>query len=440
MFDTHFVGIGGIGMSALAHVLMDWGQTVSGSDLELSSVTEGLKKKGARIYKGHFASNIRLAKQIVYTAVNAKENREIISAKERDIPMLHRSELLSACTQGKAALAVTGTHGKTSTSALLSFTLMHAEQDPSFAVGGTFTHLNINGRGGRGPLFVFEADESDGSLLNYHPMGAIFTNLELDHVDYWKSFTQLREHAFSFIDQVQDKAHFFYCAHDAHLKGAKGKSYGFMQGADIQGSHFRQQGWNVFFDIHIDGKTYKNMHLPIVGKHHALNALAVFACALSLGIPSNTIRHAFSNYKGVFKRAHRLGEKKGVLFIDDYAHHPTEVKATLSSIKKCFPDRRLMVAFEPHKFSRLKYFIHDFVASFAFASEVVIIDVYGVLESASGVDSQDLVQKIKKRAIYVQNSQLQAFVQQWLQAGDVFITMGAGKISHLGKTIYDNFS
>lgn len=440
----HFIGIGGIGMSGLAKILIEKNNVVSGSDLSMNERIESLSLSGVKVALGHTSDNIPQGASVVYTSMVDEVNPELKFAKENGFKLLHRSELLNLLMQGYQSLLVTGTHGKTTTSALLSWVLESSGLDPSYAVGGLLANKNSNAKSGKGLYFVAEADESDGSFLKYENcFGAIITNIDLDHMDFYKEETSLLQAFNSFADKVKSKEHLFLCNEDERLKSLnlEGVTYGFNETAELRGSHFRQEGWKVFFDVSFGSKTYKEVQLPLIGYHNALNALAVFGLAISLNIPEDKIREAFQTFRGVGRRAEKIGEASGILFIDDYAHHPTEIAATIKAIAAQFPWHRLVVLFQPHRFSRTKLCLGTFKDIFKLADLLLITDIYGACETPiPGLTAETVLEEIKAacpnlHSKYVKREALLDTTLNEIRPLDIVVTFGAGDITQLGKQL-----
>ncbi len=438
----HFIGIGGIGMSALAGILLQRGAKVSGSDIAPSTVTEQLQKRGAEIFIGHSSDNIKNPSAVIYSTAVSEENPEAKQARLHGVPFLHRSELLHRLMQGYSPLLVTGTHGKTTTSSLLAHLLVDAGQDPAYAVGGVISSLNSNGGHGKGPYFVAEADESDGSFLKYTPFGAIITNIDNDHLDYWKNLDNMIEGFKKFIRLVQSSHHLFWCGDDEILCAIrpKGYSYGFDEKNDLHIKNFRQDRWKNIFDISFQGVAYSGIEIPLVGGHNVLNAAAVFGLGIKTKIPEERIRKAFSNFKGVSRRAELKGEKGGISIFDDYGHHPTEIFATLRAIKQAIGRRRLVVAFQPHRYTRTRDCLHEFAPAFESADQLILTDIYAAGEAPiQGITNALLLAQMKESSKvdvrYIPKGKLSEFLAGYLQQGDVLVTMGAGDITAVGPEV-----
>lgn len=437
----YFIGIGGIGMSALAHILLDQGIAVSGTDRVFSSIVEALVKKGAKISSENNALDPTVTR-VVYTTAVLPEHPILLEANKKNISIIHRSRLLKELMIGQKGLLVAGTHGKTTTSSLLAHVLCHIGMEPSFAVGGIVKSLIANGGFGRGEYFVAEADESDGSFNILDPWGGIVTNIDNDHLDYWKTTSTLLDGFKKYLLSHQSTDHLLWCIDDENLAmlNPVGISYGFSEDAALRVLSFNQEGWFNSFDILFQGKNYSNIKIPLIGGHNVLNASAVFGLCLQLGVEETLIREAFVTFEGVERRAEKKGEYEGIPFYDDYAHHPTEITATLRAMKKACGDKRLIVAFQPHRFTRTRDCMNDFTEAFHSADVVVLTEIYGAGESEiEGVNSEalfSLMQKSSKESIfYCPRKKLALFLEGLMRPNDVIVTMGAGDITKLSKEI-----
>jgi UDP-N-acetylmuramate--alanine ligase len=435
MKTYHFIGIGGIGMSALARILLQKGHAVRGSDLVTSYVTEGLQQAGATVFTGHTQENIAPPMTVIYGSDVKEDNPEFQAAKKFSLPTLHRADLLAQLLQEKKALLVAGTHGKTTTSSLLAHLLIHAGEDPSYAVGGVACNMQANGGHGEGDYFVAEADESDGTFLKYGGYGAILTNLENDHLDYWKQEGALNTGFAQFASKVTDLL--FWCADDLRLKqlNLPGISYGFSPEADLKITTWRQEGWNIVFDVTFRGTSYRNISAALIGRHNVANSAAVFGMALTLGIDEKKIREALTTFQGVKRRMEKRGQKRGVTVFDDYGHHPTEIRATLEAAKAAAPEKRLIVAFQPHRFTRTRDCFSAFKTAFGAADVVVMTDIYAARETPiAGITGEALCQSVS-RGHFVPREKMAEFLSGILRPHDVVITMGAGDITKLGPEL-----
>lgn len=430
----HFIGIGGIGMSGLAEILLQKGAKVTGSDLSSNSRILELQKKGALIRLQHDCQNIASDSVVIYSTGISQDNPEILFAKEQHCLLLHRSDLLHTLMQNYQPLLVTGTHGKTTTTSLLTTVLLQAELFPSYAIGGILDS-GLNASYGTGKFFVAEADESDGSFLKYDPFAAIITNIDNDHMNYYQKESYLLDAFKNFAKKVKSTNHLFYCQDDLKLQSLqlKGLSYGFCSQSCVQGINFKQTAWEIRFDALFDQKKYSDIRVRLLGMHNALNALAVFGLALQLGISEGHIRQAFLNFRGVKRRAEKIGEYKDILILDDYGHHPTEIATTLKGIKQAAPKRNLIVLFQPHRFTRTRDCLKQFGTCFNSADDVIITDIYSANEpQIEGINSERVVKEINQHSNvsvkYVAKDHLTSLLIDILKPQDIVVTMGAGDI------------
>jgi UDP-N-acetylmuramate--alanine ligase len=375
----HFIGIGGIGMSGLATIVLERGVSqVSGTDVKAGGVIEGLKAMGAHIAQGHDKEHLPSSATVVVSTDIPADNPELVEARRRGQKVLHRSDLLKDLMTGYQVLAVTGTHGKTTTTSLLSHVLMEAGEDPAFAVGGILLNYGFQARHGEGQYFVAEADESDGTFLKYPYTGAIVTNIDSDHIAHFGSIEKLEEAFGQFVKNAPLPERLFFCGDDARLKKicTKGISYGFGSTNDLRIEHVVSTEQGIVFDIRFRRKLFRSITLQLHGRHNALNAAAVFGLALTLGLPEETVRGALSTFRGVKRRLERKESGAQCLIFDDYAHHPTEMKATIQALRQRIGERRLIVVFQPHRPSRMQYCMEDLAGAFVDADCVVVTDLY----------------------------------------------------------------
>jgi len=438
MKSVHFIGIGGIGMSGLARILLKRGCMVTGSDASCNPQVESLKDLGARIACGHNAVNVPTGATVVYSTAIKEDNPEYCAALAQGCPLMHRSDLLNELMQEQRVLAVTGTHGKTSSSGLLATTLVEAGFDPSFAVGGVIPQLGVNADGGEGKYFVIEADESDGSFTKYTPFGAIVTNIDADHMDHFGTNEALESAFVTFVDRVQSDDHLFWCGDDARLKGLveRGHSYGFAEENGLRIKALRTEGWSQLLDIDFEGKCYDNVELTMPGQHNALNALAVFGLAIKAGVNEESIRKSFSSFKGVCRRCEKKGEVNGIVVLDDYAHHPTEIGAMLKAMRQAVGKRRVVALYQPHRYSRTKNCMGSFGTVFDSADQVFITDIYAAGESPiEGVSGEVVAKEVSHS--YIPRDRLVECCMETVQPGDLVVTIGAGDITCVGSELVE---
>ncbi len=437
----HLVGIGGIGMSALARVLLARGFQVSGSDRDANEETSALAAAGATIFTGHRADQVRGADLIVISSAIRSGNVEVQEAGRRRIPVVKRAELLAAIANAGSAIAVAGTHGKTTTSALIGHILVQADQDPTILIGGIGHDLGSNARVGGSDLVVVEADEYDNTFLQLRPAIGVITNVAGEHLDFFRSIERVRGAFRQFAESVSETL--VICADDAGLLSlvttstARIVSYG-IQGGDWRASDIHEDGASMSFQVHHEDSNY-TYSTSLVGNHNVLNALAAIATADALRISPDTVARALASFRGVKRRIERKGEVAGILVIDDYAVHPTEVKATLGAIKQRF-QRPIRVVFQPHTYSRLQAFLPDFGRSFGQADAVYALDVYAARETDTlGLSGLSLVEAIAPQHAHVtyvetEDAALATLLQE-TEPGDIVVTMGAGTVTHLGPSL-----
>lgn len=437
---VHFIGLGGIGMSALARILIQKGVHVQGSDASLSTLLSELKKEGADVQIGHDVKNLKSASTVIVSTGIKEENVELNYAKEKKLKILHRSDLLNELMQGKTKILVSGTHGKTTTSALLAHVLTVASLDPSFIIGGLVRPLNLNGKVGFGEHFVAEADESDGSFLKTNADLAILTSLSDDHLDYWGSSKVLHLAFQQFVHQTKE---LFWCYDDENLHSlkTKGTSYGFSNQADLQIKNVRPSKHGVLFDL----GSYGNIELSLLGEHNVLNASAVFGAALFLGVKEEAIRKALKSFSGVCRRLELKGESHALSVFDDYAHHPKEIKATLKALRSSVCERRLICLFQPHRFSRVQDQMQEFTKCFDAADLVFVTDIYSAGEKPiDGISNKSffshLKQHLGEKIHFLSRESLEKEVGAACQPHDVVITMGAGDITNAGIPILHHYT
>lgn len=438
---VHFVGIGGIGMSGLASLLTRHGVEVTGSDLVNNKMTDMLAKSGVKIHQGHSADHVKDGMTIIYSSSIDEQNPEFQQAKKLNCPILHRSDLLNILMQDQKSLAVTGTHGKTTTTSLLAHVLESAGEDPSYIVGGVLRNYNTNAKEGGGVYLVAEADESDGSFLKYAPEGAIITGIDNDHMDFYKNKKKLFAAFEQFACQVKEKKLLIGYGDSKELKKMVnkfgGSTYGFGEKNDAVIKTVARDAHRQYITFEWEGKTYEQVELSIIGPHNALNALAVFMLATRIGIAEDKIREAFISFEGVKRRCEKKGEINGITFIDDYAHHPSAVRVTLRTIRAHYPGGSIIAVFQPHRFSRMKHCMKDFTGVFLAADKVILTDIYASGEKPiKGVSIEKIAEAIGPSS-YCPRARLPTVLAEKLRPGDVVVTFGAGDITKLTDEIFD---
>ncbi|MGE5197513.1 MAG: UDP-N-acetylmuramate--L-alanine ligase [Deltaproteobacteria bacterium] len=435
----HFVGIGGIGMSGIAQLFRLQGARVSGSDIRDNRNTAELKKMGASVFIGHSFANIAGADLIVYSSAIKDDNPEIIAAKKEGIPLLRRAEALALLMRDKAVITVAGSHGKTTTTSLASYLMLEAGLCPTAAIGGILMNINANACMGRGRFFVAEADESDGSFLYYTPKYSIITNIDREHLDYYVNFENEVEAFRKFIFRTDPSGCVFCCSDDAYLKnimkdyGNRYVFFGLRKPAQIYPQNIEMKGVASEFDCFYKDKFIARFRLALAGMHNISNALSVIALGLELGINLEIIKKILRDYKGAGRRIEIKFESQELLIIDDYAHHPTEIKATLTAVKNIRPGRVIAI-FQPHRFSRTQLLLDEFGKSFEMADYVIVTDIYPAAEAPiDGVSGKRVYEKIKeyapgKEARFLPKEQIAGYVMGMIKPLDTVITLGAGDI------------
>lgn len=431
----YFMGIGGIGMSGIAEILLDSGYQVSGSDIKVSSVTERLQKKGAVIHIGQKTENItEKIDAVVRSSAIRSNNPELVQAQKLGIPVLHRSQMLAKLMEDKRAVCVAGAHGKTTTSSMIALMLELSGYDPTIVVGGEIAQISSNAKSGKSDLLVAEADESDGSFLNLLPWMAVITNVEEDHLDHYKNLEEIRQAFIAFVQKTGSRgvAVLNYDCEEtrqmAALAPGKVISYGFAADAQMQGCNWHyEQGVNMA-DVYWQGACIGTLRLHVPGQHNISNALAAVAAGLEIGLDFAEIATALEQFGGARRRFQLLGNVQDIQIIDDYAHHPTEIAATIEAARSVHKGR-LVAVFQPHRYSRTKFLAEKFAESFHLADEVILTDVYAAGEMLSeGAESDVIISCMKQPVQLVHREKLNDFLLDFVKPGDLVLMMGAGNI------------
>ena len=445
----HFIGIGGAGMSGIARIMLAKSIEVSGSDKNQSQMTVALKALGAEIHIGHDAKNIGNADLVVVSAAIAKNNPEYVAAIESGIPIAARATALSWLLSDSKAVAVAGTHGKTTTTAMLTVALQAAGIDPSFAIGGTINSAGTNAHSGSGDVFVVEADESDGSFLAYKPHGAIITNLELDHVDHFTSENQLFAAFADFVGSIKPEGFLVACGDDEGVKrliemiserNLKIITYGVGPENDYQISRVNLSPTSSTAQVTINGRKAGELSLVVPGLHNLLNALASYAAGCALGVDEGKLIQGLSTFTGTKRRFELKGEVNGVKVIDDYGHHPTEIQVTLTAAKNLAGSGRVLTIFQPHRYSRTSAFATEFAKSLGLSDFVYLLEIYAASEKPlEGVSSLLISKQMSPDKVMFEPSMLQVVsdITTTAKSGDVIIILGAGDVTSLSAPILD---
>jgi UDP-N-acetylmuramate--alanine ligase len=445
----HFVGIGGIGMSGIAEVLCNLGFRVSGSDLKSSEVTERLQKMGVEFTEGHRAENVGDVDVVVRSTAVREDNPEVLEARRRSIPVIPRAEMLAELMRLKPhTVAVAGSHGKTTTTSMVAAVLGRAELDPTVVVGGVVGALGSNARLGKSDLMVVEADESDRSFLMLTPTIAVVTNIDREHMDYYDDMNDVRDCFKDFVNKVPFYGAAVLCLDDPHVQAVipdvkrRRVTYGLSAQADISAHAIRfNYGFGSSFTVWRGSETVGDVSLRVPGLHNVYNALAAIAVGFELEVSFEQIAEALGNFTNADRRFHFKGEEAGVLVVDDYGHHPTEIKATLAAAKIGANGRRIVVLFQPHRFTRTKDQMDEFARSFNNADVLFVADIYAASEDAiEGITSEVLTEAIKryghKNAHYIGALDGAAhLLREQVREGDMVITLGAGPVYRAGEQL-----
>ncbi len=449
----HFVGVGGIGMSGIAELLLNLGYGVSGSDLKASAVTARLASLGGSIYPGHNRKNIEGADVVVYSSAVSEDNPEILEARERYIPVIPRAEMLAELMRLKFGVSVAGAHGKTTTTSMIASILMHGNLDPTVVIGG---RLDIwggsNAKLGQGEILVAESDESDGSFMILSPTIAVVTNIDHEHLDHYGSIEAIRHAFIDFINKIPFYGLAVLCLDNEEIQGIvphlkkRYLTYGMSSQADLRARDIRRSRLETDFEVLYQNRSLGRMTVGKPGTHNVLNALAAIGVGLELDISMEDMRRGLRNPGGLARRFEIKGEKGGVLVLDDYGHHPTEIVATLETARNTWPDRRLIVVFQPHRYTRTKLLYDRFVISFNDADTLLVAPLYSAGERPiEGVDAEWLYHGVKEHGhkdvilCKDQDDILRTLIGT-MKRGDVVMTLGAGDIYHVAENLLEQLS
>ena len=440
----HMVGIGGAGMSGIAEVLLTLGYEVSGSDLVKGPVALRLESLGATIHAGHAQEHVRDAQVVVRSTAVRDDNPELVEARAKGVPIIPRAEMLAELMRLKVGVAVAGTHGKTTTTSLLATIFMEAHLDPTVIIGGRLNAYGSNAMLGQGRYLIAEADESDGSFLCLLPRISIVTNVDADHLDFYKDLEEIRDSFVDFMNSVPFYGLNVVCGDDPGVQSILPRvrrpvlTYGFGEGNELRAEIITCEAGSRF-KVYRHGEYWGEVSLTHPGRHNVLNALAAIGVAMEAGVPKKDIIHGLGAFAGVGRRFEHKGTKNGVLVVDDYGHHPTEIAATLETARLCYPNKRLVVAFQPHRFTRTQALFGDFSKVFADVDQLLLTEIYPASESPiPGVSGQSLAQAIRQVTstpvrFFENFAQMQDALGEILHEGDLFLTMGAGSIWTVGQ-------
>jgi UDP-N-acetylmuramate--alanine ligase len=443
----HFIGVGGIGMSGLAELLVRKGYLVSGSDLAANAITQRLQTLGVKFYQGHRPEYLGDAQIIVHSTAVKEGNPELAAARSLGLTVLRRGEMLARLMEGHFQVAVTGMHGKTSTTAMAAAILRAGGLDPTVVVGSIWETLGSNAFLGRGDYFVAESDESDGSFMYLKPQISVITNLDREHLDYYRDLDHIKETFAHYLRQLPPGARVVAWGDDPYLapilKGISPEliTYSFNTGADFKAADLKPQGLGTSFSLTYQGRPLGTLTLPLAGAHYVLNAMAACAVAQSLGLDFPVWRQGLKDLGQIHRRLQVKGEAQGVMVVDDYGHHPTEIAATLTGLSQAFPGRRLVVIFQPHRYTRTRALLPEFFPVFVEAGLVFITEIYAAGEPrVDGLSGQAVYEGVSRSGhpavhFVAGNKALAEIILDYLAAGDLVLTLGAGDIWKTGEDL-----
>lgn len=451
-YHIYFVGIGGIGMSGIAELLLNLGYRVSGSDKVMSDATDRLGKLGGTIHEGHSADHVAGADVVVISSAVRLDNVEVKAALAQSIPVIPRAEMLAELMRLKYSIAVAGAHGKTTTTSLLAAILGAGGLDPTVVIGGKLKSINANAVLGQGDYIVAEADESDGSFLKMSPTIAVVTNIDLEHLDFYKDMDVIKSVFLDFIDRAPFYGLTVLCLDNAPIQDIipaikkRFVTYGLNPQADVQARGIDFEGEKSRFQVYRNEKFAGDILLNLPGIHNISNALAGIAVGFELAIPFARIKAALETIEGVHRRMEVKGDAGGVKIIDDYGHHPTEIRTTLDAVRKSWPGRRLVVMFQPHRYTRTRALFNEFTRAFYESDVLLLLPVYGAGETAiDGADAPALHAGIKKyghKDVHCADSMDAAVAgaMEMLKSGDILLTLGAGDVWKAGQALLEKLS
>lgn len=446
---VHFIGIGGIGVSGIAQLALKHGDVVSGSDIKESAITLKLAGLGARVFIGHRAENVAGAQLVVYSSAIRPDNPERVAAEESGILSIRRAEFLSELMSDKKVVTITGAHGKTTTSSLAAKLLSDSGLNPTVVVGGILREDGENAKFGESDYFVAEADESDGTFLCYRPTYSIITNIDQEHMDFYRTTDNLLRSFSTFVNQTRKNGCVFYCFEDEQLKSivknspVRAVSFGYSSDADFSASGIKLSKCRTGFAVLRRGKKLGEVDMALTGKHNVLNALAVAALGAELGLDFSKIQKALAGFKGVERRFQVKYEDKDIFIVDDYAHHPTEIRATIEAARVCLRSR-LVVVFQPHRYSRTKLLMDKFTDCFSKSDQLLVTDIYAAgEEEVPGVSAMDMVENIRRSAgtcaEYVPKNEILNHLKSRMRPDTMVLFLGAGDITRISDEFAKTF-
>ncbi len=444
----HFVGIGGIGMSGIAELLLNLRYRVSGSDLKESSIVERLRSLGGEVRIGHLAENVKGADAVVVSSAVRSDNPEVVAARNMSVPVIPRAEMLAELMRMKYGIAVAGSHGKTTTTSLIAEVLAYGGKDPTMVIGGRLNSLGTNARLGSGDFLVAEADESDGSFLLLTPTVAVITNIDPEHMDHYQDMESLKQAFQQFMDKVPFYGVAVLCLDHPVVRSLlpharkRVTTYGMSRQADFRAEDVKREGWTSRFRVLNGEEDLGEIRLGIPGLHNVSNALATVAVARELDLDFSAIKEGLEQFKGIQRRFEKKGESRGVVVVDDYAHHPAEIRSTLDAARRG-QEKRILAVFQPHRYSRTQLCFDDFLGSFLNADVLIVTDIYAAGEKELvGVHARKLVEGIRKQGhkdvIYIPGfPEIVSFLVEQSHPGDMVLTLGAGNVYQVGEMLLE---
>jgi len=446
-YHIHFVGIGGIGMSGIAELLLNLGYKVSGSDLKVSDITEHLQILGGTIFQGHQANQIAGADVVVTSSAVGRDNPEVLAAEHESIPVIPRAEMLAELMRLKYSVAIAGAHGKTTTTSIVASVLARGGLDPTVVIGGKLKSIGSNAVLGQGDFIVAEADESDGSFLKFSPAIAVVTNIDREHLDFYPDLDAIKAVFLNFIDRIPFYGLAILCLDNEPIQDLipeikkRYTTYGMSTQADFQIRDVEFKKRQSRFTVIRQGHKLGRITLNLPGIHNVYNATASIAVGIELDVPFAAIKSALETLEGVQRRLEIKGEVSGITVVDDYGHHPTEIKTTLDALGKCWPDQRKVVVFQPHRYSRTRALFDDFTRAFYQSDVLVVLPIYAASEKEiEGVTGQLLCEGIQahghREVVYAAEMKTAvAYLKENLKSGDILLTLGAGDVWKVGEQV-----
>ncbi len=451
-YHIHFVGIGGIGMSGIAELLLNLGYRVSGSDLAVTEITKNLSHLGGTIYQGHAADQIGGADVVVISSAVSDDNPEVLAARQTAVPVIPRAEMLAELMRLKYSIAIAGAHGKTSTTSLVAEVLAAGGLDPTVVIGGKLMGLGTNAVLGRGDFIVAEADESDGSFLKFSPTLAVVTNIDREHLDFYRDLDEIKSAFLTFVDRIPFYGLAILCLDNEAVQDLIPQikkrfiTYGLSNQADLQATDIQFEGLRTRFNVSGPDGSYGSILLNRAGQHNVLNALASIAVGLELDVSFDRIKKALEAVPGVGRRLEIKGEVDGITIVDDYGHHPSEIRTTLEAIRTSWPGRRIVVVFQPHRYTRTRALFDEFARSFYQSDVLIVLPIYAASEEPiPGVTGKGLYEEIRrhghKDVRYAMNKKgAVRFLLDTVTPGDLVLTLSAGDVYRVGEMLVERLS